>query len=268
MAIIPRADIQDPNVEVPETPETPETPAQNFASTDDVASLKQQLSDLKEIIGEGFRRPEAPQQATPVEREPEILDVDDNDLEASLRDATPGMAKKVRLAVKAEIARELRSIKQELRQVKEFGVNALGELGERVAKTDMPLLAHPKLGKQIRSEIEQMAKMQPELKSNPRVLKAVHDRIRGENYEMLLQEDREAAVRAAALKAQGSSDPTQLSGRNQPTTPATPTPQELLGINWSTEDADSMAAKLGHGNWEGYAKVILAQRESANEVKH
>src|SRR5207244_939121 len=144
----------------------------------------------------------------------------------------------------------------------QFGVESIGHLSERIAKSDMKYMEHPKLGPKIKAAIKEATGLDARLRTDPRILKAVHDKVVGEHSDVLIQEALEEAKRKARENP-GGNEPTVNNGRTQQPTSQTPSPKELIGSEMTLEDADSWAKSvLGYkGGWDEYAKVIQKQRE-------
>jgi hypothetical protein len=245
--------------------ENKEESTPEYAKADELASLRNQLAGLKELLGDRLSAAPAPAQPAAPVAAPTIEDVSDDDLDGSLSQGTP-VAKKLRTAMKAEVAREVQTLRAEIAALRNFGVTSIGAIGERIAEADMPFKKHAKLGPIIKAEIENYAKVEPAIRTNPQVLKAIHDRVVGEHLDEITQERTEAAIRKARDEG-GGSLPTGANGRGKRTdVPEVPTVEDLLGTEAAIalrergQDADTFSRRLGYKDWAAYAEVIKKQQ--------
>jgi len=267
MAKVPRQAIQEHESEVEddnldEQDEQGEDTSQvdaEFAKASDVNTLKEQLSSIRNLL----ERSPAPQPTQPTPRtRAAIEDVTDEELDEIIASGGAGASKKLRKAINAGVERRVRDLEEQLEQLNLRGTNAIGNVVERLAKSDLKYLEHPKIGPLIKKAQQEAIAYSPEIKTDLNVLKKIHDMVVGENYEVLVQEAQEEATRKARQKE--SSLPTDNTGRTvKGKGNETPTPKDLLGIDMTLDEADEYAKRtLGYKDgWAAYAKVIAKQNE-------
>lgn len=262
----------DPN-DPPKDPPVTDPPPAEFAKAEDVSAMRAELSGFKESISllkETLIANRAPQSVT--EPLPQLSHVEDNvsdeELEQLLADGKG--ASKFRQMVRSESGQRTRALEQRLNDMQANIDNTLALHGGRIADADttgMPYRNDPRFKKLIDAGVNAFPK---NLRARPDIIKAVHDRVVGENVKLVIEAERETALRAARGTPDGTPPPGGGAGARLGLTPAgeLPTVLELLGedaeatLIAKSQSPDEFSRKLGYkGGWADYAAVIQKQKE-------
>jgi hypothetical protein len=238
----------------------------NYAKSDDVAALREQLSGMTESLAElrgalsSAYQQQAPRQA-PVE-EPEMTD---EEINRALQEGENPAAKLRAMLSRATRAAEGR-VRSELEQLRNTGVSSLTEI---VAGQAAALPHYKDYEKEIRGY---MAQLPPEAQANFGTWKLAHDAVVGQHKDEIVSREIEAERRrsrdaAANPNLPGSGQQAAGGGTEQ----KVPQVEDWGGAEARSElhskgqTEDEFAKKLGYKSWNDYMEKF--QQTVQNEAE-
>lgn len=225
----------------PEPTPAPTAPATPTFSLGDVRTL------VAESVREAMREVTAPMRTAPAPREePEPEGASEDDY-----------ANNLPAAIQKEIRRGVHGLRKEMAQFRDFGLSRLGELTERSMESQLPYFGRYK--DEIKAEL---ANLNPAFRTDPNVIRIVHDSVAMRHEGERIEEARREAVRVARGDAPS---PSGHSGRGQPPKNDIPTPEDL-GFNADQIDdinsrggQDAFASRISGGRYKNWAEYAKAQ---------
>ena len=251
-------------------PETPAPPPVEYAKAEDFKRLEQVISGQQELIASLNA---SLQQAIRAQQQPPARpasgdDFTDEQLDTMLDEGRITRAQHARMIAKRELATFKTA---EVDPIRATGIGAISATTKQLALSmrddnGQPLLPHYK---KYQKEIDDMVATLPaESRLSPDVYVQAHALVVGKHIGEIIEETREATIRAANAPPPEHPAPTTRTGRNT-RTDQVPTVEELMGRDAATAleakglTPDQIAKRLGHADWKTYAKLAEAQATGA-----
>lgn len=260
----------EPNDDAPTTPD-PASVGASYATQQELQELRDQLTrsqQTNELLQQLVDRTAQPSGTATTPAEPAVEDVTDAELEDALQNGTGAqVAQLFRKAVNAANEKSTRALRRELGELRAAGTSTFAEMSQELASSKMPLLKeYPELKQAFDAELKQVP---DEYKANPRYLQSLYSRICGDNIQLIVQRQVDAAVRKAREPEQPSM-PTTANGRGAPSPADGAVPDVVTFAGQQSArllqekglDGDSFARKLGYDSWEDYVKLAEEYGES------
>lgn len=253
---------------IPTTPEPPVVPP--APPPDPPVTMTQFLEFQRTMTGQLTEAIQALKPAPSPVTEPQIDDVADEDFERAIEAGGAGAAKVVQKRLAAEAERMRRNlISEHIAPLQQFGVHSLSSLALKEVQS-LPYFGSYK------GEIEEILKsMPPASRTNPEAVKGVYDFVIGRHVGDIVNSEKEALLRNAAIPQKDPNAPPARQTVKGPDGTEVPSPYEVLDASQlgaigmiygstSMSVIDQFCRKNGcRGGWVDYYKKYFAPKTPA-----